>query len=170
MSMSLIETYYDALAKTIKYMAYQFCAHAGNFSELSDLVATGWLGACKAEAVFDPKIAGFYGYAKMRAFHEMQDYLRTLSGRGRETFTRAALPYGGVADGRALRHLEETNATVSLAHLASAAGLTECEEGVIRDYGFDGHSLTEIGERLHVSESRACQIKAGAIKKMRAAA
>jgi len=146
--------------------------------ELEELKSAGHLGLVKAADSFDPsRGVQFNTYAEPRIRGAMIDGLRALASGYRDH--RKGFKFISVLT-ESLSHISAESLRVNAqkdgarahdAFLKSPdfyiAQLTAREQQVVVAYFCEEKSLKEIGAQLGVTESRASQIKSGAVNKLR---
>lgn len=145
--------------------------------EMSDLVQAGNVGLLKAAHAFEPEFgAPLAGYAKFRIRGEMLDMVRRHAGR-----ERLPLAFGQsqseTSDAESLREHSSENSPHNSAQREQRVSIIAEELqrlpkrylAVVRLRYASGLTLRQIGNMLHVNESRACQIHQNALGRLRRA-
>ena len=150
----------------------------GSGVEMSDLIQAGNVGWIQAARTFRPQDgAPLAGYAKFRIRGEMLDTVRRNSNRGmsvhapRQTFGEEGDSLEDTLPARA-----ESSPLRMVASNQRAAILDEevnrlpaRYRTVVRLRYTGEYSLRQIGDALHVKESRACQIHRSALERLKRA-
>jgi RNA polymerase sigma factor for flagellar operon FliA len=149
----------------------------GSGIEISDLIQAGNVGLLKAAKAFEPNMgAPLGGYAKFRIRGEMLDMIRRHAGRDRQpsTFSTPHLE-GGDWDSPFQSPSEQSPQNSVLRDQQVSIIAEELRRlparylAVVKMRYAKGLTLREIGDSLHVNESRACQIHQGALTRLKRA-
>ncbi|MES1260967.1 MAG: sigma-70 family RNA polymerase sigma factor [Acidobacteriota bacterium] len=145
--------------------------------EMSDLIQAGNVGLLKAANSFQASHgAPLAGYAKFRIRGEMLDMVRRSAGRERAGACPQGPAQAGSESEETLPASPESSPQNSVLKQQRAKIIREelqrlpaRDRAVIRLRYSREMTLREIGEELHVNESRACQLHQGALSRLKRA-
>jgi len=175
---------FDNALAMVRQIAAGLVARLPRHVEFDELVALGNLGLCDALQRYDPaRAVSFCAFAARRVRGAMLDWLRQGDPVSRDERSRlrqnldesASVVVTNLdeASGCAVdepRCDERMEHTELLAAMRAAMGeLSERDRYVVERHFFDEQPLKTIGVELSVTESRVCQLVAGAVERLREA-